>query len=229
MPEEVLLMFSQFLKRLAGPALITGGLLWITIHMMMIIIILMTGKLAGEVPASQQSFITPIYFLLLPLSSLFIGVGLLGVFALLEGRSRKLGTAGVVLASIGMVMGIVDLLFLIFSSPTVNGILGVFASVANGLNGLMILGSTVLLGWAALRTHILPRWAAWVLIIIGVITAPILLVTPLPIGPVWATDTIAFFIGGIGYTVVGVVLIVTRKRTVESKTDTPVKVVAQAK
>lgn len=38
-PKEVLLMFSQQLKRLAGPALITGGLLWITIHITMIIII----------------------------------------------------------------------------------------------------------------------------------------------------------------------------------------------
>ena len=58
---------------------------------------------------------------------------------------------------------------------------------------------------------------------------PILLVTPLPVGPIWATDTIAFFLGGIGYTVVGVTLIVTRKHAVESTVDASVKVVAQAK
>lgn len=222
-------MLSQQLKRVAGPAVITGGLLWITIHIMMIIIIMMTGKLAGEVPASQQPFITHIYFLLLPLSSLFLGVGLLGVFALQEGRSRKLGIAGIVLVSIGMAMGVVDLLFLILGPAAANEILGVIASVANGLNGLLMLASTVLLGWAALRAHILPSWAAWILIIVGIMTAPIFLVTPLPVGPIWATDTIAFFLGGIGYTVVGVTLIVTRKHAVESTVDASVKVVAQAK
>ena len=184
-------MLTQLLKRLAGPALIVGGLLWVTIHAFMIAIVMMTGKLAGEVPASHQPLITPIYFLLLPLSSLFLGVSLLGVFALLEGRSMKLGITGIVLASIGMVMGIIDLLFLTLISSAVNEVLGGIASVANGLNGLLMLASTVLLGWAALRTHILPSWAAWILISIGILTAPIFLVTPLPIGPIWATDTIA--------------------------------------
>lgn len=222
-------MFSQQLKRVAGPALITGGLLWITIHIMMVIIIMMTGKLAGEVPASQQPFITPIYFLLLPLSSLFLGIGLLGLFFLLEGRSKKLGIAGIVLASIGMLMGIVDLLFLILGPTATNGFLEVIAPVANGLNGILMLGSTVLMGWAALRARVLPRWAAWILIVVGIIIAPILLVTPLPISPIWATDTIAFFIGGLGYTVVGVTLIAIQKHTVESAVDTPMGVVTQVK
>ena len=222
-------MLTQLLKRLAGPALIVGGLLWVTIHAFMIAIVMMTGKLAGEVPASHQPLITPIYFLLLPLSSLFLGVGLLGVFALLEGRSMKLGITGIVLASIGMVMGIIDLLFLTLIPSDVNEVLGGIASVANGLNGLLMLASTVLLGWAALRTHILPSWAAWILISIGILTAPILLVTPLSIGLIWATDTIAFFLGGIGYIVVGVTLIVTRKHAVESMVDSSVNVVAQAK
>ena len=221
-------MLTQLLKRLAGPALIVGGLLWVTIHAFMIAIVMMTGKLAGEVPASHQPLITPIYFLLLPLSSLFLGVGLLGVLPL-EGRSMKLGITGIVLASIGMVMGIIDLLFLTLIPSDVNEVLGGIASVANGLNGLLMLASTVLLGWAALRTHILPSWAAWILISIGILTAPILLVTPLSIGLIWATDTIAFFLGGIGYIVVGVTLIVTRKHAVESMVDSSVNVVAQAK
>jgi hypothetical protein len=34
---------------------------------------------------------------------------------------------------------------------------------------------------------------AWTLIAIGIVTGPILFATPLPIGPDWATDTIAFF------------------------------------
>ena len=141
----------------------------------------------------------------------------------------KLGITGIVLASIGMVMGIIDLLFLTLIPSDVNEVLGGIASVANGLNGLLMLASTVLLGWAALRTHILPSWAAWILISIGILTAPILLVTPLSIGLIWATDTIAFFLGGIGYIVVGVTLIVTRKHAVESMVNSSVNVVAQAK
>jgi hypothetical protein len=222
-------MFSQQLKRLAGPAFIIGGLLWITIHIMMVIIVLMTGKLAGELPASQQPFITHIYFLLLPLSSIFLGVGLLGLFALLEGRSKKVGIAGVVLASIGMVMGVIYLLFLFLGPAAFNGFLGVLSSVANGLNGILMLASTALLGWAVLRAHILPRWTAWILIIVGIMTAPILLVTPLPIGPIWATDTIAFFIGGIGYITVGVTLMAARNQAVKSTVDEPVNVVAEVK
>jgi hypothetical protein len=32
---------------------------------------------------------------------------------------------------------------------------------------------------------------------------PLLLVTPLPVGPAWATDTLAFLLGGIVYVAVG--------------------------
>lgn len=55
---------------------------------------------------------------------------------------------------------------------------------------------------------------AWTLIAIGIVTGPILFATPLPIGPDWATDTIAFFFSGIGYTMVGVkMLAMDRKAT----------------
>jgi hypothetical protein len=45
-------MFSQRLSRLAGPALTLGGLLWITIHVIIVIGGLMTGKLVQAIPAN---------------------------------------------------------------------------------------------------------------------------------------------------------------------------------
>ena len=47
-------MFSQRLSRLAGPALTLGGLLWITIHVMVVIAGLMTGKLVIALAPAQQ-------------------------------------------------------------------------------------------------------------------------------------------------------------------------------
>jgi hypothetical protein len=83
---------------------------------------------------------------------------------------------------------------------------------SNGLNGLSTLAGTLFLGWAALRAHMLPRPIAWILIVISIVTLPILLLTPLPVGPAWATDTLAFLLSGIGFAMVGVTLIVTWKQ-----------------
>lgn len=42
--QEVLRMFSQQLKRLAGPALIAGGLLWVAAAVSSVITGMLTGK-----------------------------------------------------------------------------------------------------------------------------------------------------------------------------------------
>jgi len=225
-------MFSQQLKRMAGPALTLGGLLWITIHVIIIIVGLMTGKLAGNIPAAHQPLLAHIYFLILPLSYLLLGVGLLGVFARLEGRSRRIGITGMLFASIGLVMEVmyvIALIFLTISPASLNGLLGMLVSVANALNGLFTLLGTGLLGWAALRASVLPRWAAWILIIIAIVTAPILFATPLPIGPDWATDTLAFFFSGIGYTVVGTTLLAVRKHAGENVRGVSINTATQVK
>jgi hypothetical protein len=196
-------MSSQRFSRLAGPALTLGGALWITIHLLVFIDGLLTGKLVWATNA-HQPLLMYIYYLLQPISSLFMGLGLLGGFGRREGRAKRLGMIGLVLASIGIITSIIYLIFLTISATPLSGALGVLKSSANALNGLSTLAATLILGCAALRTHMLPRPIAWTLIVIGIVTAPILLVTPLPIGPAWATDTIAFFLSGIGYTAVGV-------------------------
>jgi hypothetical protein len=222
-------MLSQLLKRLAGPALTLGGLLWITIHVIVVIGGLMTGKLVPAIPATHQPLLTHIYYFLLPLSYLILCVGLLGAFAWLDGRARKLGITCFVLASIATVTSIILLIFLAMSATSLNGSLGVLVPLVNALNGLSTLSASLVLGCALLRVHMLPRPYAWILIVIGIVTLPILLLTPLPIGPTWATDTVAFFLSGIGYTMVGLRILVERKRMDEHTKDVSINVVAQAR
>ena len=216
-------MFSQHLKRLAGPALTLGGLLWITLYIVIVIIGLETGKLAPS--GAHAPVLANIGIWILPLSVLPLCVGLLGMFARLEGHARGLGITGVVFASIGMVLSISDLIVL-------SGIFGFIASLNNPLGGgaafVTVIG-TGFLGLAMLRARVLPRWMAWTFLIIGVVTIPILFATPLPIGPDWATDFVAFLLSGIAYVVVGASLIMTRKYADENAAGMSSNVATQAK
>jgi hypothetical protein len=217
-------MFSQQLKRLAGPALAVGGLFWIATYIVIVLIGLQTGQLAPPLDA-HSPLLVRIGIYLLPLSLFPLYVGLLGVFSGLEKRGRVFGLIGVVFATLGIGLGVIDLVVLsgVFgSSESLNASVG-------GMGAFSITIGTGFLGFAALRARALPGLLAWTLLIIGIITIPILFATPLPIGPNWATDFVAFLISGIGYTVVGVTMMVTRKRMVESTVDTSVKVRAQAK
>jgi hypothetical protein len=190
--KEVSLMFSLQLKRLVGPALTVGGLLWIIVYIVIVIIGLETGKLAPPLDAHSPALVR-IGIWLLPLSLLPLSVGLLGVFARLEGRARGSGITGVVFTFIGIVLVVIDLIVL-------SGIFGFSDSLNSTLGGLgafsTIIG-TGFLGFATLRARVLPRWMAWTLLIIGIVTIPILFATPLPIGPNWATDFVAFWLSGI--------------------------------
>ncbi len=217
-------MFSQRLKRLTGPALIVGGLFWIATYIVIVIIGLQTGELAPPLDA-HSSLLQHIGIYLLPLSLFPLYVGLLGVFSTLEKRGGVFGITGVVFATLGIVLGAIDLVVL-------SGIFGSVQSLNANFGGMgafsRVIG-TGFLGFAALRARSLPRWMAWTLLIIGIITIPILFATPLPIGPNWATDFVAFLISGIGYTVFGVTLMVSRLHMVESTVGSSVNVIAQVK
>lgn len=65
--KEALLMFSQQLKRLAGPALAVGGLLWIIVYIVIVIIGLETGKLAPPLDVHSPALVL-IGIFLLPLT-----------------------------------------------------------------------------------------------------------------------------------------------------------------
>ncbi len=88
-------MLAQRLRRLAGPAFTAGGLLWITLYVSIVIVGVMTGKLAPT-PDAHSPLLVRVGIWFLPISALILGVGLLGMFARLEGRARGLGITGVV-------------------------------------------------------------------------------------------------------------------------------------
>jgi hypothetical protein len=142
-------MFSQQLKRLVGPALAVSGLLWIIVYIVIVIIGLETGKLAPPLDAHSTALVR-IGIWLLPLSLLPLYTGLLGVFARLEGRASGLGITGVVFASIGLVLAVIDLIVL-------SGLFGYSDFLNSNVGGFgafsMIIG-TGFLGVAALRARL---------------------------------------------------------------------------
>ena len=141
-------MFSQQLKRLMGPALTLGGLLWIIVYIVIVIIGMETGKLAPPLDA-HSPLLVRIGIYLLPLSLFPLYVGLLGVFTGLEKRGRAFGITGVVFATLGIVLGAIDLVVLsgIFgSSQSINASIG-------GIGAFSIILGTGFLGLAALRAR----------------------------------------------------------------------------
>jgi hypothetical protein len=215
-------MLARRLKRLASPALTAGGLLWVALDVIIVIIGVMTGKLAPGLNA-HSPLLMRVGIWLLPTSSLILGVGLLGVFAWLEGRAKGLGVTGVVFTSIALMLALsnaIDLSGAFGFNQHLNNLFGGFAAWAVSIG-------TGFLGWAALRAKTLSRPLAWLLIAIGLTTIPVLLATPLPIGPDWATDFLAFLLSGIAYTIVGIGMLSARQPTGEATTSAVPQLAAQ--
>ncbi len=215
-------MSSHRFSRLVGPVLALGGLLWIIIYIVTVIVGVSTGQFEPQSPGAHWPLIINLLVVLvgkwfLPLSTLIVGIGLLRLFARLEGHARVLGITCIVLTSIALIL----------STGNVIVLTGIFGSIGRNLifpNNLLggpavfvISIGTGFMGGALLRAHVLPHWMAWVLIGIGIVTIPILLATPLPtsIAPDWATDTFAFLVSGIGYTAVGVRMLAMDRKAVQ--------------
>jgi hypothetical protein len=193
---------SQRQQALTGLAILVGGLLWIAIDVLVVTFGFQTGKLATNL-ASDAGVLAASGIWLLPLSLFPLGLGLLGIFVRLHGHSRALGVTGAACATLGMLLGAVDLLDLA-------GVFGPSApqsSFLGGFGAFAVIIGTAFLGVAALRTRTLPRRLAWTLIVIGLVTIPILFATPLPLGPAWATATVAFLLSGLAFDAVGVTLL----------------------
>jgi hypothetical protein len=83
-------MALQQLERLAGPTLIAGGLLWVAVSVASMILGMLTGKV-NPFPDAHSPALAYVGIWLLPLGTLLLGTGLLGMFARLGGRARGLG------------------------------------------------------------------------------------------------------------------------------------------
>ena len=186
---------SNFI-RWGGPAMMLGGLLWIVTYATEILIGVTLGEAvykSADPSRSALEWLWPAFFMG---AIFFLGIGLLSVRARLEGRSRKLGIVGALLAFIAIVAASINLVLLtgLFDKPTALDGLG-FAGV------LGILGGAILLGIATLRAKVLPRWARFVLALTPFAFIPAIIAT-IPLESV-APD---YVIADLPFPVVGTVL-----------------------
>ncbi len=182
--------------RWAGPAAMLGGLLWILAYGLEVLAGATTGEQIGEY--SNQSGLNLIYLLMVHAALVLLGIGLVGLRARLGGRSKKLGIAGLSLACIAIAMGAVN--------PVVRiGLLAFF-----GILG--VVGGSLVLGIAALRTGALPRWARPLPLLVGIMFFPLIFLTfPLEsILPSYATSNFPFPITGAVWVAIGYAMLASR-------------------
>ena len=200
---------SSNLIRWGGPAMMLGGLLWILTYVVEIAIGVTLGAETysqADPSASLLEWLWPTFFMG---AIFFLGIGLLGVRARLEGRSKKLGIAGALLAAVAVVAASINLVLLA----------GVFgeAMALDGLGFLGVIGvifGSILLGIATLRAKVLPRWARVVLTLTPFAFIPAIIVT-IPLESVLPEYVIA----DLPFPVVGAVLVTVGYAVLSSRED----------
>jgi len=149
-----------------------GGLLWVFTYMVEIIIGVTAGEAAynrADPSASLLEWLWPAFFME---AIFFLGIGLLGVWARLQGRAKILGLLGALLACVAIVAASINLVMLtgISGEPTASDDLGFLGVIGT-------LGGSVLLGIATLRAKVLPRWARFTLTLLPLAFIPAIIAT----------------------------------------------------
>jgi hypothetical protein len=194
---------SSNLIRWGGPALILGGLLWVLTYLVEIIFGMTAGEAAYNRADASASILVWFWGVFFMGALFFLGVGLLGVRARLEGRSKVLGTVGALLALVAILAASINLVTLtgVFGEPMANDGLGFLGVIGT-------LGGSLLLGIAALRAKVLPRSARFVLTLTPFAFIPAIIVT-IPLSSVAPEYVVADFpfpvvgavLGTVGYAV----------------------------
>lgn len=180
-----------------GPTLILGGLFWASDFALVIV----NGALTGSLPSSDDAAL-PLHMRvglrLFILSIPLLLVGLAALAAQMRARSPKLTIAAALFMAIAAGLSASNVV-------TMSGLAGApaFNDTFMGLSIFATSIATGLLSAAALRTGSLRRADALLLLAVGVSTIPLLVGTPLPFGPDWATDHLAFLTSGLAYVIVG--------------------------
>ena len=149
-----------------------GGLLWVLTYVVEIIIGVTAGEAAynrADPGASLLEWLWPAFFMG---AIFFLGIGLLGVWARLQGRAKILGLLGALLACVAIVAVSINLVMLtgISGEPTASDDLGFLGVIGT-------LGGSVLLGIATLRAKVLPRWARFTLTLLPLAFIPAIIAT----------------------------------------------------
>ncbi len=196
---------SLKLIRWGGPAMMLGGLLWILTYMVEIVIGLTLGEAVYSRPDASASLLEWLWPACFMGAIFFLGVGLLGVRARMEGRSRKLGIAGALLASVAIIAASINLVLL-------TGVLGK-ATALDGIGFLGVIGvifGSIVMGIAALRAKVLPRWARFTLTFLPLAFIPAIIATiPLEsVAPEYVIADLPFPVVGAVLATVGYTMLV---------------------
>ena len=197
------------LIRWGGPAMMLGGLLWVLTYVVEILIGVTLGEETYGQPDASASLLEWLWPASFMGAILFLGVGLLGVRARLQGRANVLGILGALLASVAIAAASINLVTLtgVSGEPRASDDLGF-------LGVLGTLGGSVLLGIAALRAKVLPRWARVVLTLAPLAFIPAIIAT-IPLESV-APD---YVIADLPFPVVGLVLATVGYAVLDSRGD----------
>jgi hypothetical protein len=186
---------SSFLVRWGGLALIVGGLLWIASYG--------TGLVNGRTIDPHIQNLSPLEWIsgiTFSGAFLFLGIGLAALGARLQQRSKPLALVGTLLAFLPITAGLVNLVLLtgLFRGIRVIGLLA-------GIGVVCTFASATLLGIATLHTRSLPRWTALILLVTGLVTFPVILLT-IPLSafvPDYITGDLPFALSAALFLVVG--------------------------
>lgn len=183
--------------RFIGLAFMVGGALWIGIFGMIILNGLQTGQLPTA-PADQLSAPMGLSLRLFVASIPVLTLALAGLFGSTRHGAPTLSYLATPFMVLALGLSGINLV-------TLSGLAGT-PRFSDTLMGLSIFATAIATGWlsaAALRTRVVERWVGWSLLFVGLSTIPVLFGTPLPIGPDWATDYLAFLLSGIAFVSAG--------------------------
>ncbi|WPB74610.1 hypothetical protein KYC5002_37075 [Archangium violaceum] len=183
--------------RWEGPAAMLGGSLWLLFYG--------ASALAGRELGEGPRDVNDSDLLLLGAAAfcgavLSLGTSLTGLRARLQGRARRLGLAGGVMAALALATAALNALLL-------TGLVG-RARFVGGLAALGVLGvctGAVLLGLATRREQVLPRWGGTLLIVTGPLTVLLIATSGLRFGsiPGYVLDDLPFAIAGLSWITAG--------------------------
>ncbi len=189
--------------------MMAGGLLWILTYVVEIVIGVALGTETysqADPSASLLEWLWPAFFMG---AIFFLGIGLLGVRARLQGRAKILGVLGALLACVAIIAASSSLVLLtgVSGEPTALNSLGFIGVIGT-------LGGSVLLGIATLRAKVLPRWARFTLTLLPLAFIPAIIVT-IPLESVLPEYVIA----DLPFPVVGAVLATVGYAVLSSRGD----------
>ncbi len=184
---------SSKLIRWGGPAMMLGGSLWILNYVVQIVIGVTLGAETYSQADPRDSALVWLWGVFFMGAVFFLGIGLLGVRARLQGRAKILGLLGALLACVAIVAASINLVTLtgVSGEPTASDGLGFLGVIGT-------LGGSVLLGVATLRAKVLPRWARLTLALLPLAFIPAIIATiPLAsIAPDYAVADLPFPVVG---------------------------------